>query len=115
VEYQIGDYNYVAIPANASHKAAALVLANLLLRPNRQAGHILPESGFGLGYAISLDRVEAVVRFDADDLALLQESLSKLGEAAADAALLAQSFAPDLAPQAQSIIEADWEASVLRQ
>lgn len=107
-EYQIGDYNYVAIPANASHKAAALVLANLLLRPDRQGGHILPGSGFGLGYAISLDRVGA------DDRALLEASLAKLGEAAADAELLAQSFAPDLAPQAQAIIEADWEANVLR-
>ena len=107
-EYQIGDYNYVAIPANASHKAAALVLANLILRPDRQAGHILPESGFGLGFAISLDRVGA------GDLQVLEESLSQLGEAAADAALLAQSFAPDLAPQAQAIIEADWEANVLR-
>jgi len=107
-EYQIGDYNYVAIPANAAHKAAALVLANLILRPDRQAGHILPDSGFGLGYAISLDRV------DADDRASLEESLTKLGEEAANAELLAQSFAPDLAPQAQAIIEADWEAEVLR-
>ena len=108
-EYQIGDYNYVTIPANASNKAAALVLANLILRPDRQAGHILPESGFGLGYAIGLDRVRS------GDRALLVESLSKLGEAAADAELLAQSFAPDMAPQAQAIIEADWEANVLRE
>jgi ABC-type uncharacterized transport system YnjBCD substrate-binding protein len=31
----IGDFNYVAIPKNAANKAAALVLANLILRPDR--------------------------------------------------------------------------------
>jgi putative spermidine/putrescine transport system substrate-binding protein len=107
-EYLIGDYNYVAIPANASHKAAALVLANLILRPDRQAGHILPASGFGLGYAIDLNRVGD------EDRALLDASLAQLGEVAADAELLAQAFVPDMAPQAQAIIEADWEANVLR-
>ncbi len=107
-QYLIGDYNYVAIPANASHKAAALVLANLLLRPDRQAGHILPQTGFGLGYAIDLDRVTGEQR------ALLEASLAELGELAADPARLAAAFAPDMAPESQAIIEADWEANVLR-
>lgn len=107
-EYLIGDYNYVAIPFNASHKAAALVLANLLLRPDRQAGHILPETGFGLGYAIDLNRVSYEGR------ALLEASLEQLGDVGADASLLAEALVPDMAPQAQSIIEADWEAKVLR-
>ncbi len=107
-EYLIGDYNYVAIPANASNKAAALVLANLLLRPDRQAGHILPETGFGLGYAISLDRVSD------EERALLEASLAQLGEIAADATLLAKAFVPDMAPESQAIIEADWEANILR-
>jgi putative spermidine/putrescine transport system substrate-binding protein len=107
-EYLIGDYNYVAIPSNASNKAAALVLANLILRPDRQAGHILPHTGFGLGYAIDLERVSDEQR------ALLEASLEKLGPAAADASRLAAAFAPDMAPQSQSIIEADWEANVLR-
>jgi len=106
--YLIGDYNYVAIPANATNKAAALVLANLILRPDRQASHILPDSGFGLGFAIQLDRVSA------DERALLESALAQLGEAAADAERLAQAFAPDMAPQSQSIIEGDWEANVLR-
>ena len=107
-EYLIGDYNYVAIPSNASHKAAALVLADLILRPDRQAGHILPTSGFGLGYAIDLGRVSAT------DRALLEASLAQLGPATADADMLAQAFAPDMAPQSQSFIEPDWEANVLR-
>jgi putative spermidine/putrescine transport system substrate-binding protein len=107
-EYLIGDYNYVAIPSNASNKAAALVLANLILRPDRQAGHILPETGFGLGYAIDLERLGDEQR------APLEASLEELGAAAADASRLANAFAPDMAPEAQSIIEADWEANVLR-
>lgn len=108
-EYLIGDYNYVAIPYNAANKAAALVVANLLLQPDRQAGHILPETGFGLGYAIQLDRVSA------EDRALLQTSLDALGDVAADQARLQAAFVPDMAPEYQALIEADWERNVLQQ
>jgi putative spermidine/putrescine transport system substrate-binding protein len=104
----IGDYNYVAIPANASNKAAALVVANLILRPDRQALQILPENGFGLGYAIESDRVSQ------KDRALLEASLLRLGNAAADADDLKASFAPDLAPESQAAIEKGWESNVLR-
>ena len=107
-EYLIGDFNYVAIPANASNKAAALVLADLLLRPDRQAGQILPETGFGLGYAISLDRVSP------EERQLLEEPLNQLGEGAADVAALQEALAPEMAPESQGIIEQDWEANVLR-
>ncbi len=107
-QYSIGDYNYVAIPTNASNKAAALVLANLLLRPDRQAGHIRPETGFGLGYGIDINRAD-----DADQ-AILEQAFVDLGDGAADPALLAAAFAPDMAPESQSIIERDWEANVLR-
>lgn len=107
-EYMIGDYSYVAIPANAANTAAALVVANLLLRPDRQAGQILPESGFGLGYAIDISRASPA------DQGLLEESRSKLGPAAADPRRLQAAFAPDLAPESQSAIEVGWEANVLR-
>lgn len=107
-QYSIGDYNYVAIPANASHKAAALVLANLLLRPDRQAGQIRPETGFGLGYAIDINLVTA------EEQKLLQDAFVDLGAGAADPKALANAFAPDMAPESQAIIEADWEANVLR-
>lgn len=107
-QYSIGDYNYVAIPDNAANKAAALVLANLLLRPDRQAGHIRPETGFGLGYGIDINRAD-----DADQ-AVLEQAFVDLGDGAADPALLAAAFAPDMAPESQSIIETDWEANVLR-
>ena len=102
-------------PTGASRGSSAIRMGNASVavgsqqRNNgRQALHILPESGFGLGYAISLDRVSAESR------ALLDASLAALGEAAADGASLEAAFAPDMAPQAQAIIEGDWEANVLR-
>lgn len=106
-EYMIGDHNYVTIPSNAADKAAALVLANLLLEPASQARHILPETGFGLGYAIDLERVSD------DEREILQASLDALGDAAADAERLQAAFAPDMAPESQAIIEGDWEQNVL--
>ena len=104
----IGDFNYVAIPFNAPNKAAAMVLANLILRPDRQAEQIVPENGFGLNFAIDVNRVE-----DEDDLAALAEGLNSLGEAAADPATLAASLVSDIAAEYQALIETDWEANVL--
>ena len=54
----IGDFNYVAIPKQANNKAAALVLANLILRPDMQAAQVQPQNGFGLGFGIDVSRVE---------------------------------------------------------
>ena len=59
-KYMIGDFTDVGIPSNAPHKAAALVLANLILDPEFQDAHILPENGFGLGYGIHVNRVTDV-------------------------------------------------------
>lgn len=104
----IGDFNYVAIPFNAPNKAAALVLADLILRPDRQAEQVLPENGFGLNFAIDVSRVE-----DEEALAALDAAINSLGEAAADPADLAASLVSDIAAEYQSLIEADWEANVL--
>jgi putative spermidine/putrescine transport system substrate-binding protein len=108
--YMIGDFNYVAIPLNAPNKAAALVLANLLLEPELQAAQILPENGFGLGYAIDVNRVT-----DADALAALQDSASKLGDAATPASDLAKSLVGDSAAEYQNLLEQDWLTFVLQQ
>jgi len=105
----IGDFNYVAIPYNAPNKAAALVLANLILRPDRQAEQVVPENGFGLSFAIDVSRVE-----DEADLAALEAAVANLGEAAADPARLAGALVSDIAAEYQALIEADWEANVLR-
>ncbi|MBN1665901.1 MAG: ABC transporter substrate-binding protein [Anaerolineales bacterium] len=107
--YMIGDFNYVAIPANAPHKAAALVLANLLLEPEFQAAQILPENGFGLGYAIDVNRVS-----DRTLVAQLQESADKLGQAATPASELANSLVGDAAPEYQALVEQGWLENVLQ-
>lgn len=107
--YMIGDFNYVAIPLNAPNKAAALVLANLLLEPEFQAAQILPENGFGLGYAIDVNRVT-----DPAQIALFEESASKLGEAATPASDLAKSLVGDSAAEYQGLLEQDWLKFVLQ-
>ena len=108
--YMIGDFNYVAIPRNAPNKAAALVLANLLLEPEFQAAQILPENGFGLGYAIDVTRVT-------DEVALvaLDTASSKLGDAATPASDLAKSLVSDSAAEYHNLLEQEWLKLVLQQ
>lgn len=107
--YMIGDFNYVAIPLNAPNKAAALVLADLLLEPELQAAQILPENGFGLGYAIDVTRVS-----DEAALSALQSAASKLGDAATPASDLAKSLAADSAAEYQNLLEQGWQENVLQ-
>ncbi len=106
--YMIGDYNYVAIPRNAPNRAAALVLANLLLEPEFQAAQILPENGFGLGYGIDIRKVT-----DEQDRATLEAALNRLGPAATPPAALLAALVPDAAPEYQSLIEEGWRENVL--
>lgn len=107
--YMIGDFNYVAIPLNAPNKAAALVLANLLLEPEFQAAQILPENGFGLGYAIDVTRVT-----DETALSSLETAASQLGDAATPASDLANSLVGDSAAEYQGLLEGDWLKFVLQ-
>lgn len=104
----IGDFNYVAIPFNAPNKAAAMVLANLIIRPDRQALLVVPENGVGGGMSIDVTRVE-----DEAMVMALEEAAANLGEAAAPAADLANSLVSDIVAEYQTLIEADWEANVL--
>lgn len=105
----IGDFNYVAIPANAPHKAAALVLANLLLEPEFQAAQILPENGFGLGYAIDVTRVSGSAAIEH-----LKSSATRLGDSATPAADLARSLVGDTAAEYQNLVEQGWLAEVVQ-
>ncbi len=105
----IGDFNYVTIPKNAPNKAAALVLANLLLDPALQAAQILPENGFGLGYGIDVSNVS-----DPAAASTLAEAATKLGEAATPASELAAALRSDIAAEYQSLIEQGWEKNVLQ-
>lgn len=107
--YMIGDFNYVAIPLNAPDKAAALVLANLLLEPELQAAQILPENGFGLGYAIDVTRVT-----DSSALSALQSAATKLGDSATPASELAKSLVGDTAAEYQNLVEQGWAKNVLQ-
>jgi putative spermidine/putrescine transport system substrate-binding protein len=107
-DYMIGDFNYVAIPANAPNKAAALVLANLILDPELQAAQIIPKNGFGLGYGIDITKVTDPAAQNA-----LQEAAQKLGEAATPAEDLANSLVGDSAGDYQSLVEQEWREKVL--
>lgn len=105
----IGDFNYVAIPYNAPNRAAALVLANLILRPDRQAAQVQPDNGFCCGWGIDVSRVT-----DEEGLAAIAEAFENLGAAAEDPNILAAALVSDIAAEYQGLIEADWEANVLR-
>jgi len=107
-DYMIGDFNYVAIPSNASNKAAALVLANMILDPEFQAAQVLPENGFGLGFGIDVTRVS-----DPDQVAVLEDALANLGEAATPAEDMAKSLVGDAASPYQSMVEEGWREHVL--
>lgn len=109
-DYMIGDFNYVAIPKNAPNKAAALVLANLILDPTLQAAQILPENGFGLGYGIDVTKVT-----DPAAQAALENAATQLGESATPAADLAGSLVGDSAAPYQALVEEGWRANVLVQ
>jgi putative spermidine/putrescine transport system substrate-binding protein len=107
-DHSIGDFNYVAIPANASNKAAALVLANLLLDPEMQAAHIVPENGFGLGYGIDPNRVA-----DGADREALDGAAARIGDAATPAADLAAALVGDAAGAYQDLVENGWRTNVV--
>jgi putative spermidine/putrescine transport system substrate-binding protein len=107
-DFMIGDFNYVAIPKNAPNKAAALVLANLILDPQLQAAQIIPENGFGLGYAIDVNRVT-----DPEQRAALAAAQTRLGDAATPAADLANSLVGDSAGEYQTLVEEGWRERVL--
>lgn len=106
--YMIGDFNYVAIPANSPNKAAALVLANMLLEPEFQAAQVIPENGFGLGFGIDIRNVT-----DPAAVALLEEAITQLGPAATDPVDLVESMVPDAAAEYQNLVEQGWREYVL--
>jgi putative spermidine/putrescine transport system substrate-binding protein len=107
-DYMIGDFNYVAIPSNAPNKAAAIVLANLLLEPELQAAQVLPENGFGLGFGIDVTQVEAP-----EDRQVLEAAIEQLGEQAVEPERLQEALAPESAVEYQNLIEQEWRRNIL--
>ena len=104
----IGDFNYLAIPATASHRAAALVLADLVLDPEMQARQIVPGNGFGLGYAIDPARVSDPAAHRA-----LTDAAAQLGAAATPATDLAAALVGDAAAPYQDLVETGWRRELL--
>jgi len=96
----IGNASFVAIPFNASAKAGAMVIANLLLSPQAQARALDPAY---LGYGTVLDMArlspEDRARFDQIDLGIATLAPDQLGAALAE---------PH--PSWMVQIEADWIA-----
>ena len=104
----IGGYSYLAIPFNAPNKAAALVMANLLVRPDMQAAQLDPDT---IGFALGID-VSKVT--DPDELAVIQEATDKATAAGAADPAEFDAVVPNLAADYHSLIEQDWERCVLR-
>jgi len=96
----IGNASFVAIPFNASAKAGAMVIANLLLSPQAQARALDPAY---LGYGTVLDMarlsLEDRARFDQIDLGIATLAPDQLGAAL-----------PEPHPSWMVQIEADWIA-----
>ena len=102
----IGDFNYVAIPRNSPHVPAALVLANLILRPDRQALQKIPAEGFALGYGIDYSRLDSAGQ------TVLHLADQLLGNASVDSAELAQYLVGDLNPLYHKAVVDGWLANV---
>lgn len=105
----IGDYHYVAIPYNATHKAAAMVVANLILEPSLQFDKADPEIGWGDGLGIDPSRLEG------EDQKRYEELKSKNSETAVSADILLKHKLPDMSAAYTIALEEGWKNRVLFQ
>ena len=104
-EGSIYNTHFIAIPANAPHKAAAMVTANFLMSPAAQLSKYDP-ANWGDFPAVDLQRLteEWRTRFEEMDL----------GAATLPPGRLAQKAAPEIPAGYLELLEADWEKKVLR-
>ncbi|TFE27546.1 ABC transporter substrate-binding protein [Cohnella luojiensis] len=105
----IGDYHYVAIPYNAAHKAAAMVVANLILDPKLQFEKADPAKGWGDGIGIDPSKLEGANK------KLYNELKAKSGETAVQADVLLKHKLPDLPAAYTPALEEGWKNLVLFQ
>jgi putative spermidine/putrescine transport system substrate-binding protein len=105
----IGDYHYVAIPYNAAHKAAAMVVADLILDPKLQFEKADPASGWGDGIGIDPSKLEG------EHKKLYDELKAKSGETAVPADVLLKHKLPDLQVAYTPALEEGWKNNVLFQ
>lgn len=99
----IGNQSFVAIPANAAHRAAALVLADLLEDPATQLALYRAD---GIYPGIDLTRTDAATRAQFDQVQL-GSSVLPLGE-------LTRRAQPELASPYITRLEKDWTTNVLQ-
>ncbi|KRE46503.1 ABC transporter substrate-binding protein [Paenibacillus sp. Soil724D2] len=105
----IGDYHYVAIPYNAAHKAAAMVVADVILEPKTQFEKADPASGWGDGIGIDPSKLED------EHKKLYGELKAKTGETAIPADVLLKHKLPDLQAAYTPALEEGWKNHVLFQ
>ncbi|SFT13293.1 ABC transporter substrate-binding protein [Paenibacillus sp. BC26] len=105
----IGDYHYVAIPYDASHKAAAMVVANLILDPKLQFEKADPASGWGDGIGID------PTQLDGEYKTLYTELTANSGATAVPADVLLKHKLPDLQAAYTLALEEGWKNHVLFQ
>ncbi|EFQ82228.1 putative ABC transporter solute-binding protein [Aeromicrobium marinum DSM 15272] len=100
----IGNVSFVTIPANAANRAAALVLADVLLDPEVQLALYRANGTYP---AIDLDRLPADLRAEFDAV--------ETGRSTLDLDELTAGLLPELAAGYLTRIESDWTALVQQQ
>lgn len=101
----LGNYSFTAIPSNAQDKAAAKVLANLLLSPEAALENAGPD-GAGFTSAIDLAKLPAAQRAEFERL----QSSPYL----VPATELADATLPEVVSDYVAALEKDWKANVLQ-
>ena len=102
----IGDSHYLAIPTNAAHPHAAMVVANLVLEPDLQAAKLDPANGWGDGLAVSLSRLDAAQQ------SVIARVTSSFGEFSVPASLLEAVRLPEISAEYTLALERDWDRYV---
>ncbi len=101
----IGNYSYTAIPADAAHKAAAMLLANELISP---AAQLVNAGGQGAGFTPVL----VTSRLDAADQARFRSLPQPPSQVPLD--VLAMHTLPEVSSAYVTALEKDWKANVLQ-
>jgi putative spermidine/putrescine transport system substrate-binding protein len=102
----IGDSHYLAIPVNAAHPEAAMLMANVVLEPELQAAKLAPGNGWGDGLALSISLLEA------DDRQRIGAVLDGLGDLAVAPERLESVRLPEIAADYTLALESDWNRHV---
>lgn len=103
----ISGFSYLAIPINSANKAAALVMGNLLVRPDMQAAQ-LDTNSLGTGATPVVD-FSTLSEEEAQRFADIAAAIIGAADPAEFAALV-----PNTASEYHTLTEQDWERCVLR-